>query len=206
MFEKTIDTCAPIHELIARRWSGVAFDASRQVPHEHLLSLMEAARWAPSSFGDQPWRYLICDRYREEAAWNKAFECLSPGNQTWAAQAPVLLVTCCDTLFTHNGTPNVHGEYDSGAASLSLCLQAAALGLMTHQMAGFSREKARELFAIPERCKPIAMMALGYQLPRDRIPEQFREKEFKPRQRKPLEERFFLGEWGKGLTEKTGPA
>lgn len=200
MFEKPIDTSAPIHDLLATRWSGVAFDPARPVPADVLLSLAEAARWAPSCFGDQPWRYLICPRDREPDAWRRAFDCLTPGNQAWCAQVPVLVLTCADTHFERNDKPNPYGEYDSGAASLSICLQATALGLMSHQMGGFSKERARERFAIPERYKPVAMMALGYQLPRDHIPEEFQEKEFSDRRRKPLEERFFLGSWGRSLT------
>lgn len=199
MFEKPIDTSAPVHELIARRWSGRAYDSSRSLGDEQLLSVLEAARWAPSCFGEQPWRYLICDRARDPGAWDKAFSCLTPGNQSWAADAPILIATCCDTVFSHNGQPNAHAEYDAGAASLSLCLQATALGLMAHQMAGFSRDRMRELFAIPARVTPVAMMTLGYQLAPERIPERLREKELAPRARGPLEERFFLGEWGRGI-------
>lgn len=206
MFEKAIDTSAPIHELLASRWSGVAFDPSRPVPDSLLLSLAEAARWAPSCFGDQPWRYIICPRDHDADAWQKAFDCLTPGNQSWCAQVPVLVLTCCDTLFQRNDKPNVFADYDSGAASLSMCLQARALGLMSHQMAGFDRERARELFTIPQRYRPVAMMALGYQLPGEAIPEQFREKEFAPRKRNPLAERFFLGSWGKGLGADDGDA
>jgi nitroreductase len=102
-------------------------------------------------------------------------------------------------LFKHNDKPNSFGPYDTGAASISFCLQATALGLMCHQMGGYSADKARELFAIPDRFKTLAMMAVGYQLPEDRLPEAFREKELKPRKRHPLASQFFLGAWDRGI-------
>jgi len=199
MIPKPIDTSAPIHDLLASRWSGVCYDPDRPVSSADLRKLAEAARWSPSCFGDQPWRYLLCNRSDDQAAWDKAFACLTTGNQAWCSNAPLLLISCCDTLFVHNDKPNAYGSYDTGAASLSLCLQATALGLMTHQMGGFSAEKARELFAIPERYTPLAMMAVGYQLPEAQWPEQFRDKEAKPRARSPLDTRFFAGAWGQGI-------
>lgn len=199
MIHKSIDVSATIQPLLAQRYSGVAYDPARPVNPSELRTLAEAARWSPSCFGDQPWRYLICNRSDNSQAWDKAFACLSEGNQPWCRYAPVLVVICHDTLFVHNDKPNPHAPYDTGAASMSLCVQATALGLMTHQMAGFSADKARELFAIPARYKPIAMMTIGYQLDEAQVPEQFREREFKARARAPLGSRFFAGEWNKGL-------
>jgi len=199
MKQKPFDTSVPVHPLFGRRWSGVCFDPNRSVPHELLLSVAEAARWAPSCFGDEPWRFLICSKAENPQAWEKAYACLSEGNQAWCKYAPVLILTCADTLFQRNDKPNAYHAYDAGAAAISLCLQAAAHDLMTHQMGGFAHAKARELFAIPERFKPLAMMALGYQLPESEYPEQWRERELKPRQRRPLGTHFFAGEWGKSV-------
>lgn len=199
MIPKTLDLSAPIMTAFAQRYSGVCFDPDRPLSDEQLLSLAEAARWAPSCFGDQPWRYLICDRHRDPEAWQRAWDCLAEGNQPWCRLAPVLLITCADTRFTRNDKPNRFGGHDTGAASFGLCLQAASMGLMTHQMGGFDTDKARASFAIPERFEPMAMMALGYQLPEERLPEEFRNRELAPRQRNPLEQHFFLGNWGKGL-------
>ena len=199
MINKSIDVSAPIQPLLAQRYSGVSYDPGRPVSKADLRAIAEAARWAPSCYGDQPWRYLICSKAENRAAWDKAFACLGDFNQAWCQHAPVLVVICHDTLFVHNDKPNIHASYDTGAASMSMCVQATALGLMTHQMAGFSADKARELFAVPERYKPIAMMAIGYQLDEAQLPAQFRERELKPRTRSPLESRFFGGEWGKGL-------
>lgn len=199
MIHKVIDTSAPIHPLLAQRYSGVSYDPARPVATADLRALAEAARWAPSCFGDQPWRFIFCSKSADEGAWDKAFSCLSEGNQPWCQHAPVLLISCTDTLFAHNDKPNSYGPYDTGAAAMSICLQAAALGLMTHQMAGFSPEKAREQFAIPERYLPLAMMTVGYQVAEADLPEQFRTRELAPRKRSPLPTRFFAGAWDTGL-------
>lgn len=199
MFEKSADTSAPVHDLILRRWSGVSFDPDRPVSTGDLRAMAEAGRWAPSCFGDQPWRVLFCSKSEDEAAWVKAFDCLGEGNQPWCKHAPVLAIICADTVFSKNDKPNTWGAYDTGAAALSLCLQAAQLDLMTHQMGGFLPDKARTAFAIPQRYQPMAMMAIGYQLPKDKLPEAFRERELKPRARNPLEEHFFLNGWGSGI-------
>lgn len=199
MIPKSIDTSAPILPLFAERYSGVSYDPGRPVSHDQLLALSEAARWAPSCFGDQPWRFLICDKGSNPAAWDKAFACLVEGNQAWCRTAPVLVINCCDTLLTRNDKPNAFGPYDTGAAALAFSLQAASMGLMTHQMGGFVTDKARELFSIPERYKPLAMMALGYQLPQDQLSAAQRERELAPRARAALGTRFFSGEWDKGI-------
>lgn len=199
MIPKSIDTSVPILPVFAERYSGVSYDPARTPSREQLLALCEAARWAPSCFGDQPWRFLVCDRAGNPAAWDKAFACLLEGNQSWCANAPVLVISCCDTLLTRNDKPNAYGPYDTGAAALAFSLQAAALGLMTHQMGGFVADKARELFAIPERYKPLAMMAVGYQLPQQQLTDAQRERELAPRARAALGTRFFAGEWDKGL-------
>lgn len=199
MIPKSIDVSTPILPVFAERYSGVSFDPERLVTREQLLALSEAARWSPSCFGDQPWRFLICDRNSNPAAWDKAFACLLEGNQGWCRNAPVLVISCCDTLLSRNDKPNPFGAYDTGAAALAFSLQAAALGLMTHQMGGFVADTARGLFGIPERYKPLAMMALGYQLPQDRLPEALRERELAPRTRAALDTRYFGGDWNQGL-------
>jgi len=111
----------------------------------------------------------------------------------------VLAIICADSRFSKNDKDNAWGEYDTGAAALSVCLQASALGLMTHQMAGFSPEDAREAFNIPDRYQPKAMMTIGFQCAQTDIPEEFRQRELAPRQRNPLSENFFLNGWGKGF-------
>lgn len=197
MFEKKAETSVPIVPLLASRWSGRAYDPDRRLSREQLLALLEAARWAPSCYGDQPWRFIVCDRYDDKEAWQKLFDCLSEGNRDWAADVPVLVLIVADGKFSHNGKPNRWGKYDSGAAAMSVCVQATDMGLMAHQMGGFNADAARSAFSVPEQCVPMSVLALGYQLPLDRIPEERRERELAARQRKPLGENFFLSEWGR---------
>lgn len=195
MFEKKAATRVEIADVLARRWSGRAFDPDRPVEREKLAALLEAARWSPSCFGDQPWRYLVWDRLADAGRWRRACDGLSEGNRGWAERAPLLMLACADSRFT-DGRPDRWGQYDTGAAGMSLSIQATALGLMVHQMGGFDAGKIRAEFAIPERYECMAMIAVGYQLPEDQIPEELREREYAPRARRPLAESFFMGEWG----------
>ena len=195
MFNKDIETKVPIHELIAARWSGRAYDPEKSLSREQIISLVEAARWAPSCFGDQPWRYIIFDKATNQAAWDKALACLAEGNRSWAKDAPVLLLACADSVLSQNGNPNRWGQYDTGAASLNLCLQATALGLMVHQMGGFDADKTKTEFSIPDQFTPMAMMTVGYQLAEAAIPEDIKEREYNPRARNTLDENFFEGSW-----------
>jgi len=199
MFDKKADTRVPINDLIARRWSGRAFDPRRRVDQKDIMALVEAARWAPSCYGEQPWRYLVCDKHINQSAWDKAFACLAEGNQIWARDAPVLILANADGIWSRNGKPNRWGQYDTGAASMNLCIQATDLDMMVHQMGGFDADKARELFIIPEQYMPMAMMAIGYQLPLNKIKVEIKEREMADRYRKPLSENFFNGAWGEPL-------
>lgn len=193
--KKPAITQQAIHELLANRWSGRAYDADQSVSKEQVVSLLEAARWAPSCFGDQPWRYVVCNKADNLQAWQAAFDCLVPGNQGWAVNAPVLLLICADTLFGHNDKPNKWAAYDTGAATENLCLQATALGLMAHQMGGFDADKARATFNVPERYQILAMVTVGYEASVDSLSGEVKERELAARSRKPLEELFFNGVW-----------
>lgn len=195
MFKKIIDIVAPINSTIASRWSGVAFDAERPVIQEQLLAIMEAGRWAPSCFGDQPWRFIVCNKSENPEAWQKLYGSLAEGNQGWCANVPVLIAACHDTQFSMNDNPNPWAAYDTGAASVSMCLQATDLGLMSHQIAGFSVESISEKFTIPERYKPIAVIAIGYQIAEENIPEALKGRELALRKRNDLNDNFFMGNW-----------
>lgn len=197
--QKPAITQQPIHELIANRWSGRAYDASQGVSQEQVISLLEAARWAPSCFGDQPWRYVVCNKADNLQAWQAAFDCLVSGNQSWAVNAPVLLLICADTLFGHNDKPNKWAPYDTGAATENLCLQATALGLMAHQMGGFDADKARATFNVPERYQILAMVTVGYQAAVESLSGEIKERETAARSRKPLNELFFNGQWDQSI-------
>ena len=114
---------------------------------EQLAALLEAARWAPSCNGDEPWRYLVWDRARDPEGWQKAFDCLSENNRKWVKNVPVLMLSCAGSIFAHNGKPNRYGPHDTGAASMSHRAAGGALGLAVHQMGGFDAAKARAAFA-----------------------------------------------------------
>ena len=199
MFEKKIETQEKIHEFISNRWSGRAYDRKQSVAHKDIISLLEAARWAPSCFGEEPWRYIVCNKKTSPSAWGKAYSCLTEGNQSWAINAPVLILALANTIFSHNKKLNRWSQYDTGAASMSLCIQATTMGLMVHQMGGFSAERATELFLIPDQYISMAMMAVGYQLPKDEITQEMMERESSERQRNPLAEQFFDGKLGKPI-------
>ncbi len=199
MFNKKIETKAIIHELIASRWSGRAYDSSKAVEREQLISLLEAARWAPSCYGDQPWRFIVFDRMVNIAAWEKAQLCLAEGNRAWAKHAPILLLACADSLMSKNGNPNRWGQYDTGAASENLCLQASALGLMTHQMGGFDVDKTRDTFNVPNQYELMAMITAGYQLPENEITGDMKDREYNERVRNPIGDNFFDGSWDKAI-------
>lgn len=202
MFTKKIETKVAIHELIAARWSGRAYDSAKMLTREAIMALVEAARWAPSCFGDQPWRFLVFDKATNQAGWDKALSCLVEGNRGWAKDAPLLLLACADSVLSQNGNPNRWGQYDTGAASENLSLQATALGLMVHQMGGFDADKTRIEFAIPEQFTPIAMMTVGYQLPEAAISDDIKEREYNARARNTLDENFFEGHWGEPIIEE----
>jgi len=184
----------PVADLIGRRWSPRAIDPDRPVSREAVLTLLEAARWAPSCSNEQPWRFLVFDG-ADPAALESARGCLKPGN-AWARRAPVLLLTvACDAWNRSGGGPNRLAQHDVGLASENLALQATALGLVTHFMGGFYPDQARIAFAIPEGYTPMAMIAVGFPGDPALLSEEQQARESSPRQRKPLPEIAFAGTW-----------
>src|SRR5262249_1282160 len=150
----------PIHELIASRWSPYGF-ADRAVAAEDLRALFEAARWAPSSYNEQPWSYIVATRENREEV-ERVLSCLVEGNQAWAKAAPVWGLACPRLTFTRNGQPNAAAVHDLGLAAGNLCLEATARGLFVHQMIGIVPAKARTLFRIPDGVQPLTALAIGY--------------------------------------------
>lgn len=183
-----------LHELLQKRWSPVAF-APRAVEPEKLRSLFEAARWAPSSFNEQPWVYIVATTDEPED-FARLLGCLVEGNRAWAQFAPVLMLSVAKLNFALNDKPNRHALHDVGAASANLTLQATALGLFVHQMAGYDVEKARREFSIPEGYEPGAAMALGYLGDDAGLPEKLRGRNAAARKRKAASEFVFAGSWG----------
>jgi nitroreductase len=193
--EKLAQTHYPILDILKRRWSPRSF-SDQMVEPEKLLSLFEAARWAPSSFNEQPWYFVLATRQNlpEHA---RLLSCLSEKNQQWAGLAPILMISVAKLNFDRTGKPNRHAFYDLGMAVGNLMTQATALDLFVHQMAGFSAEKVTELYSIPSEFEPVAALALGYGVELDDLPEQFRAQETGPRSRKLIQSFVFEGQWGR---------
>ncbi|MFZ0389804.1 MAG: nitroreductase family protein [Calditrichia bacterium] len=184
-----------IHPLLHERWSPRAF-SSKAVEEQDLWLLFEAARWAPSSFNEQPWAFIVaCESDRE--VYEQMANCLSERNRQWATTAPVLAVCLAKTHFEHNKKENRHSFYDTGLAVANLVMQATDLGISVHQMAGFSTEKVREKFLVPPAFEPVAAMAIGYAGNPARLPSDLRMNKRAARRRKALREFVFGAEWGK---------
>jgi nitroreductase len=192
VFERSAPADHPILDLFARRWSTRAFTGQSVAP-ETLRTLFEAARWAPSSGNGQPWSFLVA-RKEDAGDFDKLAATLNPGN-AWAKQAAVLAIAVA-ALDRAPGKPNSHAWFDLGLACENLALQATALGLCAHMMAGFSSEKAREACGIPERFAPVAALAIGYPADPNTLPEDLRAKDLAPRVRKPQREFVFSAVWG----------
>lgn len=194
MIEKPAENQFPIHELIRERWSPRAFSAEMVEP-EKLLSLFEAARWAASCFNEQPWSFIVATKDKGEE-FARVLGCLVEANARWAQHAPVLMLSVASLNFAHNGKPNRHAFHDVGQAVASLTVQATALGLVVHQMAGFSPAKARTEFAIPDDYEAVAAIALGYQGDPASLPDDLRQKELAPRTRRTADSFVFRSKWG----------
>ena len=186
----------PILELQKKRWSPRAFDPNRSIDSATMCSLLEAARWSPSCFNDQPWTFLLANK-DQAGEFQTMLGCLTEKNQSWAKNASVLLIAIGSNVFAHNAKANMHGKYDTGAAVANLTFEATSKGIYVHQMAGFDSEKTRTTYSIPPTADPIAAIALGYLGDPESLPPDFRDMEEKPRPRKPLNDFVFSGKWGR---------
>ena len=184
----------PVQDVIRNRWSPRAF-SDKPVPAEVLRSLFEAARWAPSSNNEQPWAFLVATK-DDTANFEKSLGALVEFNANWAKKAPVLVIAVAQLAFAKNKAPNRNAQYDVGAASLQLSLEATARGLVVHQMAGFDPETAREAYDVPEGWEPIAAMAIGYPGDASSLAEPYQSREKAARTRKPIREFVMSGQWG----------
>ena len=183
----------PLHDFIADRWSPRAF-SDKPVAPDVLQSLFEAARWAPSSSNEQPWAYIVATKDDTEN-FAKLVSLLVPSNVTWAQHAPVLVLAVAELAFAKSGAPNRNAQYDVGAASAWLTVEATSRGLFVHQMAGYDDQKARQVFQIPPGWEPIAAMAIGYPGNPDSLSQPLRDREVAPRTRKPLSQFVMSGSW-----------
>jgi nitroreductase len=190
--DRTAQTSTPVHPLLAARWSPRWLDPAGEVAESALRAMLEAARWAPSAGNTQPARFFV--GRRGDDTYQRLFDLLKPGNQAWAKAAGALLL---GVAVTHNEKGEVpYATYGVGLASENLVLQAVAEGLVAHQMAGFDRDAARRVFALPEHATPLVVIAVGVLGDPELIPDELREREFGPRRRRPLAEIAFKGTWG----------
>lgn len=194
--EKPAPTQIPIHELLTRRYSPYGFDA-RPVPPATLQRLMEAARWAPSCFNEQPWSFLVATS-DNPAEYDRMLECIVEGNRGWARTAPVLMISVASLAFAHNGKPNRHAYHDVGAATADLTVQAVSEGISVHPMGGIDLEKARVTYGIPATHDPVAGIAIGYAADFNTLPEPLKQRALAPRSRKSADQFVFSGKWGQG--------
>lgn len=193
MNDKKASTDYPIHALLADRWSPYAF-ADRPVPEADLRSVFEAARWAPSSYNEQPWRYIVATQNDPEQ-FQRLLSCLVDGNQLWAKAAPVLVLGVASLRFALNAKDNRAAVHDLGLAAGNLLLEATARGLFVHQMIGILPDKARDIYGIPDGFEAWTGLAIGYKADPANLPDPLRERDLASRQRKPLREFVFSGKW-----------
>ena len=189
--EKTRKTAYGVDHLILNRWSPRSF-SGEDLSDQDLFALFEAARWAPSSFNNQPWRFIYAKRGSKH--WNTILDLLVDFNKQWCANASVLVVIVSKKTFDYNGKPSVTHQFDSGAAWENLALQATSQGLVTHAMQGFDYERARKDLAIPDEYDVMAMVAIGKKGPKEKLLPELQQREV-PSDRKPLSEIVMEGKF-----------
>jgi len=192
---KTAITDYPITPLIAERWSPYGFD-SRAVPPHELRSLFEAARWAASSYNEQPWRFILAT-HDDPALYAQVLSCLWDLNQAWAKQAPVLVLCVVSLNFALNNTENRAALHDLGLATGNLSMEATARGLSVHPMIGIHPERAQQLFAIPEGFRAWTALAIGYRADPETLIPELKQRDTTPRTRKSLDQIVFGESWDK---------
>ena len=171
-----------INHLLLKRWSPRALSGAA-LPGEELMSLFEAAKWAPSAYNNQPWRFIYARNNTPE--WDKLFSLLVEFNQLWTKKAAALALLVSRQTFEHNGQPNPTASFDTGAAWENLAIEAANRGLVAHGMSGFDYARAKKEFNISDDYKVEAMIAIGLPGDKNDLPEEMRDNE-KPSDRKML--------------------
>jgi nitroreductase len=197
---KYAETVPGVAELFRVRWSPRSF-STRAVPPEVLAAILDAGRWAASSYNEQPWRFIVAPK-EDAQAFQSLLGVLAPINQAWAKNAAVLILTAARKNFSHNESENRYALHDAGAALAYMMLQASASGLQAHGMGGFDHAKAREVAGIPAEFEVGAMVAIGYPDSPDKLAnDQLKKMEAAPRTRKPLAELAFKGHWAHPLVK-----
>lgn len=200
MRTKETPTNFEILELFKMRWATRAFDITKPVEREKLLSMCEAARWVPTCYNEQPYKFMIFNIFTNEEAYNKAFDCLVEWNKNWAKSAPILVAAIANTKSKKNGKFNRWAEYDTGTATMAFYTQAISLGVMTHAMGGFDAEKLKSAFGISDDFVPMSMIAVGYQSDDiNVIDETYHKGEIEPRVRLDMNENFYENAWENGI-------
>jgi nitroreductase len=194
MNTKKAATDYPILPILAERWSPYGFE-ERPVAEADLCSLFEAARWAASSYNEQPWNYLVATK-ENPSEFGRLLSCLVEANQAWAKKAPVLVLGIVSLHFARNNQDNRAAVHDLGLAAGNLMAEATTRGLSVHHMIGILPDKARELYQIPEFFEAWTAMAIGYKADPTTLPDALRERDMALRQRKPLNKFVFTGRWG----------
>jgi len=184
----------PIQKLLADRWSPYAF-SDQPVPDIDLASLFEAARWAASSYNEQPWIYFVATK-KDFREYERILSCLVPENQAWAKAAPALALGIVSLRFSKTNKDNKAAIHDLGLASANLVMEATSRDLSVHQMIGILPETARELYQIPAHFEAYTALAIGYPENADASPDALRARDLSPRQRKPISQFVFSGTWG----------
>jgi nitroreductase len=179
----------PVDNIFPDRWSPRAMSGA-SMTREELMALLEAARWAPSSYNNQPWRMVYA--LRDTAHWPRLFNLLGEFNQTWAKNAAALVVFISKTTFDHNGQPSVTHSFDTGAAWENFALQGSLNGLVVHGMQGFDYDRARTELGVPDGYQVEAMAVVGKPGRTEDLPERLREREM-PSDRRKLSESAFEG-------------
>ncbi len=194
----------PILPVLADRWSPYGFE-SRPVLKADLQSLFEAARWAASSYNEQPWNYLVASK-ENPVEFERLLSCLVEGNQVWAKTAPILVLGVVSLRFAKNEKQNRAAVHDLGLAAGNLVVEATGRGLSVHQMIGLLPDKAREIYKIPEHFEAWTALAIGYRTDPARLPAELKQRDLAPRERKPLDAFVFGDHWGQAspLVQKSG--
>lgn len=184
----------PIEPLLLKRWSPRAMNGEA-ITEEEWRTLIEAARWAPSTYNEQEWRFLYA--HRDSQHWDLFFNLLVEANQSWCHAAGILVAVLSTKFFERNGKPNPVHTFDAGAAFENLALQGAAMGLVVHGMAGFDAERARRDLKVPEELEVEAMVAIGRPGDPGNLPDALREREV-PSGRHPIDHFLIEGPYVSG--------
>jgi nitroreductase len=182
-----------LSEIFIKRHSGKNFEVM-ELTEEQYEALIQSARWTPSSYNDQPWNFIFCDRYKNPQAYGKVINSIY--GQDWVENVQLFVITIVRHNFDYNQEENEWALYDTGAAALSMSLQASEMGLMAHQIGGFDRDEIKQEFNLPDGFEPITIIAIGYEKTAIDSSEE------EPRTRYPKEKNFFSGEWGQQFNSK----